>query len=55
MYNILLLGSGGREHSIAWALSKDKNIDLTINYAKPPIFLERQRNNQTTDRSMVSW
>ena len=26
MYNILLLGSGGREHSIAWALSKDKNI-----------------------------
>ena len=27
MYNILLLGSGGREHSIAWALSKDKNIE----------------------------
>ena len=27
MYNILLLGSGGREHSIAWALLKDKEID----------------------------
>tara|TARA_B000000532_G_scaffold56027_2_gene43581 strand:- start:5265 stop:6548 length:1284 start_codon:yes stop_codon:yes gene_type:complete len=26
MYNILLLGSGGREHSIAWALSKDKRV-----------------------------
>ena len=24
--NILLLGSGGREHSIAWALSKDKRV-----------------------------
>ena len=26
MYNILLLGSGGREHSIAWALSKDERV-----------------------------
>ena len=26
MYNILLLGSGGREHSIAWALLKDKEV-----------------------------
>ena len=27
MYNILLLGSGGREHSIAWALSKDIKVN----------------------------
>ncbi|MAX29503.1 MAG: phosphoribosylamine--glycine ligase [Candidatus Marinimicrobia bacterium] len=27
MYNILLLGSGGREHSIAWALSKDVKVN----------------------------
>ena len=26
MYNILLLGSGGREHCIAWALSKDERV-----------------------------
>ena len=27
MYNILLLGSGGREHAIAWTLSKDKKVN----------------------------
>lgn len=27
MYNVLLIGSGGREHSIAWALSKEKDIN----------------------------
>ena len=27
MYNILLLGSGGREHSIAWTLSKEKQVN----------------------------
>jgi len=27
MYNILLLGSGGREHSIAWTLSKEKKVN----------------------------
>ena len=27
MYNVLLLGSGGREHSIAWTLSKDRKVN----------------------------
>ena len=26
MYNLLVLGSGGREHSIIWSLSQDKSI-----------------------------
>ena len=26
MYNVLVLGSGGREHSMVWSLIKDKNI-----------------------------
>ena len=25
--NILLLGSGGREHAIAWKVSKSKNLN----------------------------
>ena len=26
-YTVLLLGSGGREHAIAWAIYKDERID----------------------------
>ena len=26
-YNVLVLGSGGREHAMVWALSKDKKIN----------------------------
>ena len=25
--NVLILGSGGREHTFAWKLSQDKNIN----------------------------
>ena len=27
MYNILILGSGGREHAIAWSIYNDKRIN----------------------------
>ena len=27
MYNVLILGSGGREHAIAWSIYKDSKID----------------------------
>ena len=26
MYNVLILGSGGREHAIAWSIYKDSQI-----------------------------
>ena len=27
MYNVLVLGSGGREHAIVWSINKDKKVD----------------------------
>tara|TARA_Y100000814_G_C12088979_1_gene319363 strand:- start:38 stop:295 length:258 start_codon:yes stop_codon:yes gene_type:complete len=26
MYNVLIIGSGGREHAIAWSIAKDEKV-----------------------------
>ncbi len=52
--NILLIGSGGREHAIAWKIAKNKRVEKTYILKNNTKEIQRYRLSTTTNNVVVT-